>query len=80
MNRIQLTFILLSVLIAIVHSSVVFRRGDQDEIDPLDLIRDNYGCDAMIKSCGNKGRCCDTHDSCYKQHGCKAISWFYLCK
>jgi len=79
MNTIQLTFILLSVLIAIIHCSVIVRReGGQDELDPLGIIRDNYGCDAVVSSCGNKGKCCDHHDSCYKQHGCSAISWFYL--
>lgn len=44
------------------------------------LLRDNYGCDAIVKSCGNKGSCCDVHDACYKRHGCTAASWFLLCK
>ncbi|CAF2704027.1 unnamed protein product [Rotaria sp. Silwood2] len=78
MNCVRLTFILLSVFIAIIHCSVTFQRENQDEIDPFGLIRDNYGCDAAVKSCGNKGKCCDVHDACYKRHGCSAISWFYL--
>ncbi|CAF2754270.1 unnamed protein product [Rotaria sp. Silwood2] len=78
MNCVRLTFILLSVFIAIIHCLVTFRRENQDEIDPLDLIRDSYGYDAVVKSCGNKGKCCDIHDACYKRHGCSAISWFCL--
>jgi hypothetical protein len=80
MTLIRLTFILLSVLIAVIHCSVIVRREDQVETDPLGLIRDDYGCDAVIGSCGNKGACCDQHDACYKQHGCKSFTWFYLCK
>ena len=80
MNCAQSTFILLSIVIAIIHCSVVFRTEDQDEIDSFGLERDNHGCDAIIKSCGNKGKCCDIHDHCYKTHGCTAISWIYLCK
>ncbi|UJR11358.1 hypothetical protein I4U23_015539 [Adineta vaga] len=40
--------------------------------------RDNQGCDAMVRSCGKNGRCCDYHDACYKKHKCTALSWFYL--
>jgi hypothetical protein len=42
---------------------------------------DNWGCDLLpgrwnaIASCGLKGGCCDTHDACYKRHGCTASSW-----
>ncbi|CAF1133638.1 unnamed protein product [Rotaria sordida] len=39
---------------------------------------DSHGCDAMVRSCGNKGKCCDVHDACYKRHGCTASSWFLL--
>ncbi|CAF1241081.1 unnamed protein product [Adineta steineri] len=37
--------------------------------------RDNHGCDAIIPSCGPKGRCCDWHDECFKRYGCRANSW-----
>ncbi|CAF2027540.1 unnamed protein product [Rotaria magnacalcarata] len=37
--------------------------------------RDNYGCDAIIPSCGPKGKCCDQHDACFKRHRCGAKSW-----
>ncbi len=80
MNTIRLTFILLSVLIGIIHCSIVVRRQDQNVIDPFEIIRDNYGCDAVVGSCGKNGKCCDMHDACYKLHQCTAISWFYLCK
>ncbi len=42
--------------------------------------RDNYGCDAIIPSCGPKGRCCDWHDECFKRYGCRANSWGWSCK
>ncbi|CAF0978045.1 unnamed protein product [Adineta steineri] len=78
MNRILLSFVILSGLIAIIHCSTIVRTQNLNETDPFELIRDNYGCDAVISSCGKKGKCCDNHDACYKKHGCTAISWFYL--
>ena len=79
MNSISL-IIFLSVMITMIHCSIISRTNNRNDVDPLEVIRDNYGCDAVIKSCGNKGKCCDIHDACYKRHGCKAISWIYLCK
>jgi len=41
---------------------------------------DNWGCDLPsairgVTSCGPKGRCCDIHDACYKEHECGSGSW-----
>jgi hypothetical protein len=41
---------------------------------------DNWGCDlpSAIRgptSCGLKGRCCDIHDACYREHECGSGSW-----
>ncbi|CAF1482722.1 unnamed protein product [Adineta ricciae] len=77
MNYISL-IIFLGVMITMIHCSIISRTNNRNDVDPFGLIRDNYGCDAVIKSCGNKGKCCDVHDACYKRHGCKAISWIYL--
>lgn len=80
MNSLGLTFVIVSVLIGIVHCSVLIRREDQNEIDTSAMLRDSFGCDAAVKSCGKNGKCCDMHDTCYKKHHCTAHSWFYLCK
>ncbi len=80
MNSIRLAFIFLNALIGIIYCSVIVRIQDQDKIYPPALVRDNFGCDAIIKSCGKNGGCCDLHDACYKKHRCTALSWFHLCK
>lgn len=80
MKSLQVILVLLSVSVAVLYASVLRRQATVDIVDSLEAIRDNYGCDAVINSCGKKGKCCDVHDACYKQHGCTMISWIYLCK
>ncbi len=42
-------------------------------------LKDNYGCDVIIPSCGPKGKCCDQHDACFKRYGCRQNSWAWSC-
>jgi len=74
MNTLQFTAILLVALIAFIHCSVALPTDEE----LIELLKDDRGCDALVNSCGNKGKCCDTHDACYKKHGCTATSWLYL--
>ena len=81
MTNLLLLLLLLGVSILLVDGWRRSRgRRDASLLEESEFIRDNYGCDAVISSCGQKGQCCDQHDACYKRHGCTAISWFYLCK
>ncbi|CAF1407916.1 unnamed protein product [Didymodactylos carnosus] len=43
-------------------------------------LRDSYGCDVsgfVVSDCGQKGKCCDVHDDCYRRNGCSAASWLW---
>ncbi|CAF4139932.1 unnamed protein product, partial [Didymodactylos carnosus] len=62
-------------------SVLVSRVHDRAELSLLKRAlsiqrRDNFGCDALIDSCGENGACCDTHDICYGMNGCTQSSWW----
>jgi hypothetical protein len=72
--------LLIIVVICLKRCDAISQVDVNAPFDPTNLLRDNYGCDAVISSCGKKGKCCDVHDACYKKYKCTAISWFYLCE
>ena len=82
MSLLSIVVLLVSSVILCSHGSTIpwTRENLSSASSAVDLLRDNYGCDALISSCGKKGKCCDEHDLCYKIHGCTALSWIYLCK
>ncbi|CAF0832066.1 unnamed protein product [Rotaria sp. Silwood1] len=73
---------IVAILVSFVHCATLPSTDNVNPIQNIEsfdqLIKDYYGCDAVIQSCGNKGGCCDVHDACYKRHGCTASSWFLL--
>jgi hypothetical protein len=56
-------------------SLVIAPTGERLHLAPLD----DFGCDGFGGvSCTNKGICCDIHDQCYADNGCRALSWLGL--
>lgn len=82
-NRMKLSLInilLLCSTVLICADEFSTYRQQEALIRLLIHTKDNYGCDAIIPSCGPKGKCCDRHDACYKKYGCRANSWGWSCK